>query len=500
MDLLIVGFDGADYELMNELVSDGELPNLKKLMERGSYAELESTAIPITPSAWTTFMTGKNPGKHGIFDFTKVTPEGLEIVSFSDVEDDTIFDIIDDKNTVGTLNIPATYPVRDVNGFMVSGMMSPSIEKSTNDEEVKQILEEQNYNIEVPGTYNGNNEEKLLKQCYDTIDIRQNTALELMRQKDLDVFMPVFTVGDRISHWFWKYHDPQHPEFEESDYRDEVRKIYRQIDENIGELIEEAGGLENTNVAVMSDHGFTGLYYGVNLNKLFMENDMLKIKKNPISLSRYTGFELGVTMENAYRIVRKLGMEEMVKSAADNPDDDKMRKILSSPFLSFTDIDFEKSEAYSALHFGPIFTLEDEADEKVVELLRNLEHSGEKVVENIVRGEDIYHGRNSDKAPDIVYHSQGMHYQAHRYFEFGTNKVFTEPFNTESGHHRLEGIFVAAGPDIENNGEIEDAHIMDVTPTLLTVMDYAVPADMDGKPLDIAVNDFEYDETAISDF
>lgn len=497
MELLIIGFDGADFELVQELADEGKLPNIQELMESGTYGELESTQIPITPSAWTSFMTGKNPGKHGIFDFTKVTSKGLEVVSFNDVEDDTIFDIISEDYSIGTLNIPATYPPREVNGFMVSGMMSPSIEKATNDEDVKRILKEENYLIEVPGTYNGSNEEKLLEQCYETLETRQNTAEKLMDEKDMDVFMPVFTVGDRISHWFWKYKDPEHPEFEESDYRREVEKIYREIDSNIGKLVEKAG--DDTNVVLMSDHGFTGLYKGLNLNKMLMKEDILQIKRNPLSQLRYLAFKAGLTMENVYKIVRKLGMEEFVKSAADNPENDRMRKLMSLPFLSFSDVDFERSKAYSALHFGPVFSLDEHEEDNVVELLEDLEYKGEKVVENIERGEEIYHGKFAEDAPDIVYHTEGMHYQAHRYFEFGSNKVFSQPFNTESGHHRLEGIYVASGPDFENKGR-KDASIIDIAPTILSMMGEKIPGDMDGEVLDISEGGIEYDETVISDF
>lgn len=500
MELLVIGFDGADYELMQQLMEDGKLSNLSKIAGKGVFGELESASIPITPCAWTSMLTGKNPGKHGIFDFTRVTPNGIEIVSFDDVEDDTIFDILSEDYKVGTLNIPATYPPRSVNGFMVGGMMSPNLEKASNDEEVTRILKQENYRIEVPGTYNGSNEQKLLKQCYQTLEARKKSALRLMEQKELDVFMPVFTVGDRISHWFWKYHDPQHPEFQESDYRDEVEKIYQEIDAAIGELVEKAGGLEETNVVITSDHGFTGLYKGMNLNRKLMDEGLLKVKRTPVSLLRYLAFQLGLTMENIYRIVRLLGLEEvLVKANTDNPERDWMRKVLSLPFLSFRDIDFDRSKAYSALHFGPVFLLDEEAEEPVVEILENLEYQGEKVVENIERGKNIFHGRHERDAPDIVYHTTGMHYQAHRYFEFGSNKVFSEPFNTESGHHRLEGVFLAAGPQVDKM-ELKDAKITDVAPTLLTMLGEKVPGDMDGSVLNITGRKAEYDEAVIDDF
>lgn len=499
MELLIIGFDGADHQLMRELVDEGKLPNIQEVMENGAYGELESTSIPITPCAWTSMMTGKNPGKHGIFDFTRVTPEGLEVVNFDDVEDDTIFDILSDDYSVGTLNIPATYPPRDVNGFMVSGMMTPSIEKSSNDEDVIRILEEEDYLIEVPETNTGSSEDRLIESCYETLDVRKRTAKRLMEEKDPDIFMPVFTVGDRISHWFWKYHDPSHPKFEESDYRYEVERIYQEIDDAIGELIEEAGGLERTNVAIVSDHGFTGLYRSLNLNRLLMDEELLKLKKRPSTQVRKLLFEFGFTLENIYRFVSFLGLGNFVKSRADNPES-KWTDLLSLPFLSFSDVDFDRSKAYSALHFGPVFLLDEDAEDEVVEVLKDLEHQGEKVVENIERGEDVFYGRNEGAAPDIVYHTKGMHYQAHRYFEFGSNRIFSWPSNMDSGHHRLEGVFVAAGPDIEEKGEIEGAEITDVAPTLLTALGEKVPGDMDGEVLRVTSTDAEYDEAVIDDF
>lgn len=499
MELLIIGFDGADYDLINQFAEEGELPNIQAIMEKGSFGMLESTAIPITPSAWTTFMTGKNPGKHGIFDFTRVNTTGLEVVSFNDVQEKTIFEILSDEYSIGTLNIPATYPVKEVNGFMVSGMMTPDLKKATKDEEVKTILNNNNYQIEVPGSYNPEKEEKLLEDCFETLEKRKNTAMDLMNEKEMDVFVPVFTVGDRVSHWFWKYHDENHPEFEDSKYGDAVREAYRRIDQAIGELVEESGGLEETNVVIMSDHGFTGLYHGLNLNKRLMDEGLLELKNSPASKFRKTAHEAGLTMENAYRIVKKLGMEEKIKSAADNPESNRKRELMSKPFLSFGDVDFEKTSAYSALHFGPVFVKDEGAKEQVVQVLESLEHEGEKIVENIEFGEDLYHGPYAEDAPDIVYHTKGMHYQGSRYFEFGSNRVITTPFNHETGHHRLEGIFAAAGPDFEK-GTVEDAHIMDVAPTVLKAIGRDIPGDMDGRPLDITGKKTTYDETTISDF
>src|SRR6266480_2034686 len=66
---VILGFDGMDPELASRFIAEGKLPNLAKLRDQGTFRKLRTTFPPISPVAWSTFMTGVNPGKHNIYDF-----------------------------------------------------------------------------------------------------------------------------------------------------------------------------------------------------------------------------------------------------------------------------------------------------------------------------------------------------------------------------------------------------------------------------------------------
>ncbi|MDY6778288.1 MAG: alkaline phosphatase family protein [Candidatus Nanohaloarchaea archaeon] len=485
-DLLIIGFDGADPALLRQWAEEGYLPHLSDLMDSGVSGELRTTAIPITPSAWTSFMTGKNPGKHGIFDFTRINARHrLDVVNFDDNDEPTLFELMD-NHTVGTLNVPATYPPRDLdNGFMVSGMMTPSIDRATHDDEIKAMLEDLDYQIEVGNTFQGDNEDELLPEMEQVMDRRTDAATHLLRERDPDVFMVVFATGDRASHWFWKHMDDDHPDHQPGDeeYSDVIRRFYMKTDEKIGELISQVS--DDTDIVVMSDHGFTGLEKSINLNNWLIEEGYLQLRDRPLTRARYELFKRGLTMENVYSIVQRLNLASIVKDVADSPDKSWIRELLSKPFLGFEDIDWDETDAYSAIHFGPIFLNatgehREELKHEIAQKLERLEDDGEPVIDEIEFKEDVFSGNNLHRAPDIIYRTRDMKYQSHRYFEFGSNRLFSKTHNTESGHHRMEGVFIASGPSF-TQAEINGAEILDITPTLLHVSGYPVPDDIDGR-------------------
>ena len=493
-ELLLIGFDGGDPALLQRWMEEGELPNLKKIAEKGFFSPLRSTELPITPCAWTTFMTGKNPGKHGVFDFTRITEDRtLDIISFREMDERTFFEITD-LNTV-TLNVPATYPPRELeNGFMVSGMMTPSIKKSCTEDRIVRKLKDLDYQIEIENTFQGDNEESLVKGLEDLVDKRKKTSKMLLEEEEPGVFMVTFVAGDRASHWFWKHMEEEHPDHEESEYRDTIKKFYREIDSAVGELIEEAG--EETNIVVLSDHGFTGLEGSININNLLLDEGYLKLKERFSTKIRKLLFDIGLTMENVYSVINFLNMGGAVKKVADSPDTGWLMKILSWPFLGLEDVDWERTDAFSALHFGPVFlTCEDERKEElkkeIAGKLESIEKDGEKIIDALEFKEDVFSGKRLSEAPDIIYRTRGMKYQSHRYFEFASNKLFSRTHNTESGHHRMDGILLGRGPNIKDFSSEEQPGLEDIAPTLLRLLGEEVPEDMDGEPLDVVKSPVE---------
>ncbi|MBI4838806.1 MAG: alkaline phosphatase family protein, partial [Nitrospirae bacterium] len=129
--VMVIGIDGATFDVINPLISRGKLPNLKQLIDNGASGQLKSTMPPLSPAAWSTFQTGKNPGKHGVFDFFRNSPgeHGYLPVNSTFLKSKTLWEILSDYGKrVGVLNIMFNYPPREVNGFIVSGKETPSEE------------------------------------------------------------------------------------------------------------------------------------------------------------------------------------------------------------------------------------------------------------------------------------------------------------------------------------------------------------------------------------
>jgi Type I phosphodiesterase / nucleotide pyrophosphatase len=127
--LLIIGLDGATFDVITPWAQEGKLPNLRKLLENGAHGALKSTIPPMSPPAWTSFMTGKNPGKHGVFDFTARKPYSydIEFVNARWRRAETIWKIMSEEGKrICVLGVPFTYPPEAVNGVMISGIDTPA--------------------------------------------------------------------------------------------------------------------------------------------------------------------------------------------------------------------------------------------------------------------------------------------------------------------------------------------------------------------------------------
>ena len=127
--VVVIGLDAATWTVIRPWIAEGKMPNLAKLMKAGVSGPLQSIMPPITPPAWTSFMTGKNPGKHGIYNFIK-SEQGSYAMKYANATSrraPTVWKLLNDAGyTVGTMNVPFTYPPEPLNGFQISGMDTPS--------------------------------------------------------------------------------------------------------------------------------------------------------------------------------------------------------------------------------------------------------------------------------------------------------------------------------------------------------------------------------------
>ncbi|MBW2173068.1 MAG: alkaline phosphatase family protein, partial [Deltaproteobacteria bacterium] len=242
MRVYVLGLDGATFDLIAPWVSRGELPNMKRLMDEGSHGSLMSALPAHSAPSWSSFITGKNPGKHGIFDFI------WAIASRYDKK-------------VAVVNVPMTFPPEKVNGIMISGMDAPGIDSNFTyptalSGEIKRIIGD--YSLEA-GLWSYINKGEInlaIEKQHETIDKRFEVTKYLMNNYPWDLFVSVFTATDRVQHAFWKYMDPGHPLYrpeEAKKYGDAILNVYRKMDHIVGYLLDHLS--EDTVLFIMSDHG-----------------------------------------------------------------------------------------------------------------------------------------------------------------------------------------------------------------------------------------------------
>jgi predicted AlkP superfamily phosphohydrolase/phosphomutase len=497
--VLIIGLDGGTLDLIRPWAEQGHLPNLKRLMDQGVTGNLMSTFPPVTSPAWPTFMTGMNPGKHGVFDF--IRPKGIsyEMVNYTSIQAPTIWDRLDKAGVrVGVINVPVTYPIRPLkNGWMISGLLSPRQGKiSFPDDLIKKYEPELGpYRITPDVQYAFGEEEIFIKDVLDIEETRGKYTAALLKNEPWDVAMVVFGCTDIAAHALWRYMDPAHPLHAPgtSEYlKNSLRSVYAKVDEQVGKILEVIP--EDTAVLVMSDHGFGPLHWTVNLNMLLLDAGLMHLKKSPMTQIKSWLFRRGITPKSVYKVLERVGLHHLTARVSR-----QSRNAVVSKFLSYDDVDWERTIAFSMGHVGQIYiNVKDrhpqgwieqgndewEARQKVMDALEAMRHpvTGKKVVDRIIAREQEFRGPFADQAPDLQVILDG--YNAISFPLFATNgELFTEQIRGDSGCHRSEGTFVASGPGIQQYIERDPAHITDIAPTVMYLLGLPVPAEMDGKPL-----------------
>ena len=320
--LLIIGLDGATFDLIKPWAAQGKLPTLAKLMQTGVTGNLESTLPPVTSPAWPTFMTGKNPGKHGVFDFIRPRAGTFDMVNASQIKSKLLWEILSEAGySVGVLNVPITYPPRPVNGYMIPGLLSPDQGKTVYPAELLKPYEAElgKYRLTPNVQYKAGNEAEFIADLHDLIDTQLRYALRLMKDQPTDVVMLHFLATDNGSHALWRFMDPTHPRYDAAlapKYSNALQKVYQHLDEAVAK-VQAAAGAELQATVVMSDHGFGPLHRTINLNILFLEKLLQKF--DPVTI--YGGIPIGEETDLNFREarIRKFHNDENCKILIGNP-------------------------------------------------------------------------------------------------------------------------------------------------------------------------------------
>ncbi len=499
----VLGLDGATLDLIRPWVSSGHLPNLGRLIGGGVSGDLRSTYPPLTGPAWSSFMTGMSPALHGVMEFFR-RDEGSyrqRLNAPQDIDGRSLWSILSESaRLVGVMGVPLTYPPEPVNGFLITGLLTPSGSRDfTYPRSLLPELESRlgEYRLRHDEKYRRSDPLPFLKEQYEILDNNVEAALYLMREKPWDFFMLHLLGTDRIQHEFWHLIDTAHPQHDHAERErlgNVILDFYKAIDARLGLLLEALD--DEVVVLIMSDHGFGPVYRFLNVNTWLLAEGLLRLKRNPKTWLRSLAFRLGLNYATVANWILRLGLGRRAIAAGRARREEFQRRF----FLSLDDVDWTRSRVYSMGNFGQLFVnMRGREPEGIVEpgqeyeavwadLAQRLSHlrdpdSGEPVVEQIFRREDLFHGPYAEHAPDLVFLTREMNYKAMGLSDFSSPRVFDPVYGT-TGHHRMNGVMIWHGPGVIKEGEqLQGASIHDLAPTILHLMGLPIPLNMDGRVL-----------------
>ena len=505
---MVIGLDGATLDLIEGWALGGHLPVFLKIMNQGIYGKLRSVMPVLSSAAWTSFMTGVNPGKHGIYDFVRrdVDSYRLRPVHRGHIKAPTFWKILGDHGyKVGIINIPMTYPPEEVNGFLVSGLGTPNYRPFTHPPELTKNLRELGYQVNRSIHYQPGHEEKYLAEIRKFAKRQFDVAVKLMKEQPWDLLINVFFDTDQISHFFWHFMDSRHPAHKKTDatYANAILDFYKTLDSYVGELIELAG--PDTNVLIVSDHGFGPFYKDVALNEWLRQHGYLTLHGEIPQLNGHRKLlaNMGLTRQNISARLRSSGLgfvENWIKEILD----DRIELLPRSQQAEFPQaINWSSTRAYSFGFQGQIYinlkgrepqgivnpgAEYEQTCQQIISELASLTDpdDGKPVIDAIYRKEDLFNGLYRDIAPDLVLVMRNLTYNTRVGYEFGSmpGSIITIPKGYETGGHQLDGVLMAQGPDVLSSGKMDQpASILDIAPTILSLMGIPVPSYMDGKIL-----------------
>ena len=474
---LLLGLDGATFDILDPYIADGVMPFLGGLRARGTSAVLRSIMPPLTPPAWTSMVTGKHPGQHGVFDFFQKEEPGSIYFSFANsqnVSSATVWSLASDEDRrVITLNFPLMFPAPPINGAVVPGGMMPWRQlrlgchppglfqrlKELEEFEPKEMLDME---LEVKAI-DGCPEDELAE--FLRLHIRKErrwTAVlhHLMAEEPADLIGILFDGVDKLQHLCWRFIDPAlrpaNPTAAEQELIDLCEDYFRSLDGLLAGIVEAAG--PEATVVVASDHGFGPTRDVFHVNS-WLEQEGYLYWADANSAAARPGTDVGFA--EMTRHVHAVDWSRTLAYAA-TPSSQGIHIVERVP--------------------GTDAPLPEEVRAKItVDLaaaLLELRRPSDDlpVVAEVWTREQAFAGPFESLGPDIsiILEDTGT-------MSILPSESLFDRREQPRGHHRWEGTFIAAGPGIRSGCQVDPLSLVDVAPLLLHQLGLGIPADLAGR-------------------
>jgi predicted AlkP superfamily phosphohydrolase/phosphomutase len=485
--VLLLGLDGATYSVLGPAFEAGHMPNLARLLDRSASGMLTSTVPPYTPPGWTSIFTGVNPGKHGIFGFTRGNVQRAEgFVSLDQVAAPALWNVANAQGKkVGLFNIPMTWPAPAVDGFAVSGMLTPegggtTPDNFTHPRDLGERLGEITgaYEIDIDVNYDEDwKSTAIIERLSRNLARKQKALVHLLDgHPDIPILFAVLEQPDRLMHVHYKYLDPRQEHYrrpEAAPIRERAWAFFDEMDEVMGELIEWAG--ESGWIVTMSDHGFGPKDSSVNINVALREWGLLSVG-GAGAVTKSAGVRKAA--RRAKKILPK-SVWQKAKGAAQSSIDWSRTKAFSAPIpQQGIYVNLSGREPNGIVPDSEYEAVRDEIVARLASLVDPLD--GNPVVDRVFKREEVLHGPEAITAPDLFPVCRAYSYELSD--GLFSPHILDDYRGLPRGFHHMDGIFGVAGPGVEPRSELR-AHLLDIAPTALYLAGCDLPDGLDGRVL-----------------
>lgn len=480
--VILIGIDGATWDIVGPLVKIGKLPGFKRFLARGIHSKLKSSIPPVSPSAWTSIFTGVGPGKHGIFGFTKRKVDSYFVrpISSKDRMSKPLWRILSDHGIRSVfLNIPFSYPPDRIEGIMTTGLGTPSKNSPFSypaDISKKILTKFAKFDIDF------NEDRILLDPNIDPLDeilAINGDIIELSKQlfleEDWMVFAVVMRSTDVISHYFWNDEKA-------------ILKCYSQIDKLIESTMKEMS--DEDTLILCSDHGFTGVKSRINMNSWLSSMDWLKFKDR-----RKGGVIHKPSGEKIQNLLLKLRLRKIVSCLKRSRLIEPAVKYLirSDRMDQFLEIDWKETKCYFRKgSYGlidvnirgrePEGIVENDDKQAIVKrIIADLEslkdENGMNIIKEVHLGKKLYKGGHVN-IPDIAIETN----DGYSLISGGQGDIFNDP-GRKIGDHSQFGMIGIYSRKQKISEFTKEPSVMDISPTILELLGLGTLSQMDGVSL-----------------